>query len=312
MRIVFFGSSSFAVDSLQALIAKHEIAAVFTQPDRRKGRHLQIAKTPVKVCAELNEIDVFQPANVSDEETVALLGKFQADMFVVVSFGQKLSPQVLEIPRLYCVNVHASLLPKYRGAAPINYAIVNGDETTGISIIKMNEFMDGGEIILSKSMDIGDDDSIVLTEKLGKLGSQGLLEALDLISQDKAEFTPQDQAQVTKANKLKKEDGSIDWQLDADSLHDKVRGLLPWPCAYTHYKGKFLKVLRSKVVDSFTERNNSVRPGEVVSICKQKGIVVSCGKGELLIEIVQPEGKRKMDAYSFVLGYHVKQGDVLG
>ncbi len=310
MRIVFFGSSSFAVDSLQSLKSRHEIAAVFTQPDRHKGRHLHLAKTPVKIWTEYNKIDIFQPQNVSDEEIVEILKKFQADIFVVVSFGQKLSHQVLDIPRLYCVNVHASLLPRYRGAAPINYAIVNGDTDTGVTIMKMNEFMDAGDIILSKSIEIRDDNSIVLTEKLGKLGASALLEALDLIEKEKAEFIEQDQAQVTKAVKLKKADGCIDWKGSAEGVHNKVRGLLPWPCAYTYYKGKFLKVLKSKVEECPQETDKIVHPGEVISICKQNGIVISCGLGALRIKIVQPEGKRAMDAHAFVLGHHVKQGDI--
>ncbi|MFH1093913.1 MAG: methionyl-tRNA formyltransferase [Candidatus Omnitrophota bacterium] len=312
MKIVFFGSSLFAVHSLQLLKNKHEVLAVFTQPDRRKGRHLHLAKTPVKICAELNKIDIFQPETISDGQVVAMLKKFQADIFVVVSFGQKLSPEVLGIPRHYCINVHGSLLPRYRGAAPINYAVVNGDKTTGVSIMKMNEFMDGGDIVLSKSIEIGDDDSIVLTEKLGKLGALGLIEALDLIEKGNVEFIKQDQTQVTKANKLKKTDGSINWQESAGSLYNRIRGLLPWPCAYTYYQGMFLKIPKSKVVDCSQERPQFVKPGEVISACAQKGIVVACGSGELMIERIQPEGKRTMDAQAFVLGHHVKSGDVFG
>ncbi len=312
MKIVFFGSSSFAVDSLRALIDRHEIAAVFTQPDRRKGRHLHLAKTVVKLFAEHNNIVVSQSENINDEDAIVMLKKFQADIFVVVSFGQKLSREVLDIPRLYCINVHASLLPSYRGAAPINHAIVNGDKTTGVSIIKMNEFMDGGDIILRKSIETKDDDSIVLTERLGKLGAQGLLEALDLIEKDKVEFIKQDQSQVTQASKLKKLDGSINWQDSAESLHNRVRGLLPWPCAYTYYKGKFLKVLKSKVVECPQERRRDLRLGEVLLICKQKGIIIACGRGELIIERVQPEGKREMDAYAFALGHHVATGECFG
>ncbi|MCG2711350.1 MAG: methionyl-tRNA formyltransferase [Candidatus Omnitrophica bacterium] len=312
MKIVFFGSSSFAVASLQLLKTEHEIAAVFTQPDRSKGRHLHIAKTPVKICAEYNKIEVFQPERISDEQVVAMLKKFQADIFVVVSFGQKLSREVLDIPRLYCVNVHASLLPRYRGAAPINHAIMNGDKITGVSIIKMNEFMDGGDIILSKSLEIGDDDAIMLTEKLGKLGALGLLEAMEIIEKGKVEFIKQEQAQATKANKLKKADGCINWQDSAESLRNKVRGLLPWPCAYTYYKGKFLKVLKSKVIDYPRERPQFVKPAEVISVCAQEGIVIACGRGELKLERVQPEGKRAMDAHAFVLGHHIKTGESLG
>ena len=259
MKIVFFGSSSFAVDSLRSLVSKHEVAGVFTQPDRRKGRHLHLAKTPVKTYAELQKIDILQPDDINNEETVEILKKIQADIFIVVSFGQKLSSQLLDIPKLYCLNVHASLLPRYRGAAPVNYAILNGDKTTGVSIMKMNETMDGGEIILSKSIEINDDDSIVLMEKLGNLGAQGLLETLDLIEKGKAEFKKQDQSQVTKAGKLKKSDGIIDWQDNAEILHNKVRGLLPWPCAYTYFKGKSLKVLKSKVVDCPQEKSKEIK-----------------------------------------------------
>ena len=309
MKIVFFGSSSFAVDSLQSLKSKHEILAVFTQPDRSKGRHLHLAKTPVKICAEYNKFEIFQPEMIGEETVISTLKNLKADIFVVVSFGQKLSRQVLEIPRLYCINVHASLLPRYRGAAPINYAIVNGDKNTGVSIMRMNESMDGGDIILSKSIEIGDFDCITLTEKLGKLGAQGLLEALDLIENGKAEFIKQDQAQATKASKLKKADGQIDWRNSAESLYNKVRGLLPWPCAYTYYKGKFLKILKSRIMDCRQVRPQNIKAGEVILAGRQEGIVVACGIGELRIEKVQHEGKRAMDAHAFMLGHHLKTGE---
>ena len=312
MRIIFFGSSSFAVESLKALTGRHEVLAVFTQPDRRKGRHLHLAKTPVKVFAQESNIDIFQPEKVSGSEVINKLNELKADLFVVVSFGQKLSLEVLNVPELYCINVHASLLPKYRGAAPINYAIVNGDETTGVSIIKMNEFMDGGDIIFSKSMEIGDDDSIVLTEKLGKLGAYALLEALEIIKKGEVEFTKQEASLVSKANKLKKENGRIDWQESAEILHNKVRGLLPWPCAFSYYKGKFLKILKSRVVSCSQVRGENIKPAEVVLVCKHEGFIVACGKGDLRIERLQPEGKRAMSAHDFILGHHVQTGDILG
>lgn len=313
MNIVFFGSSEFAVESLKALLKEHNILAVFTQPDRKKGRHLHLGKTPVKVFAEENSITVFAPQDLLEPQVIAQLESFNADLFVVVSFGRKLSKTILEMPKYFCVNVHASLLPKYRGAAPINMAIVNGDKVTGVSIIKMNERMDCGDLILSKSVDINaDDDALTLTEKLAGLGAQALVEVVGAIEKDKVSFKKQDELKAIVTKKLRKEDGLIKWEDKALNIHNKVRGLLPWPCAYTYYKGKFLKILKTTVLTDQVYKEQEVCPGEIVAIEKNRGVVVSTTKDLLLIKRLQIEGKCAMSAYDFVLGHHLKKGEKFG
>ncbi len=312
MKIVFFGSSDFAVKSLEALIEQHSVLTVVTQPDRRKGRHLTLSDTPVKTYAKAHNISVLQPQKVGDERIRTQLKNFNADLFVVVSFGQILSKEVLEIPKIFSINAHASVLPRWRGAAPINWAIMNGDKTSGVSIIKMNEFMDRGAIILTKSISIQHDDAITLTEKLSRLSAEALLEAIDSIERQKVQFSPQQESLVKIARKLKKEDGLINWPDEARAIHNKVRALLPWPCAYTHFKGKFIKILKTDIIEGNSEIGSENSPGEILEMVKQKGIIVATLKGNLLIEMLQLEGKRAMPAYDFVLGHKMLIGDKLG
>lgn len=312
MKIIFFGSASFAVESLKALIEKHEVMAVFTQPDRKKGRHLMLGLTPVKICAQENGVDIYQPDNVNDHKVIEQLKGFNADLFVVISFGQKLSRQILEIPKFYSINVHGSILPRWRGAAPINYAIISGDKHTGITIMKMNEYMDRGDIILTKTIEIKDDDMPALTKRLAILGKELLLKAMDKIEKNDVQFTKQDEKKATYAGKLTKKDGLINWNEKAAVIHNRIRGLLPWPCAYTYYRGAFLKILKSSLVNLDQEKEKQIVAGKILEICKKRGIIVTCGDGVLLIETLQPEGKKAMTAYDFVLGHHVQKGDSLG
>ncbi len=310
MKIVFFGSSDFSLASLQALQQKHEVLVVYTQPDRKKGRNLLLSQTPVKIYAQEQNLTIFQPEVVSSPEVIEQLSNFNADLFVVVSFGQKLSNQVLDIPKQLCLNVHSSLLPIWRGAAPINYAIINGDKFSGVTIMKMNEQMDGGDMLLTKSIEINDDDAVVLFQKLAVLGAEVLIEAIDLIEKNQAKFTPQDKSKVTVAKKLKKEDGLIDWNDSAVCIYNKVRGLLPWPCAFTHYKNKSLKILKTKIVELNEAEAADNIPGCIIKIEKQEGIVVGTGTQCLLIEDLQLEGKKAMKAYDFVIGHKVQVGDI--
>jgi len=311
MDTVFFGSSDFSVESLRVLAQLHRVAAVFTQPDRRKGRHLHLSETPVKIFAGEHGLPVFQPENVNTPEIIARLNQYNADVFVVVSFGQKLSPEVLAIPKKFCVNVHSSLLPRWRGAAPINRAITDGDSQTGVTVMKMNEYMDRGDIILSRTTPIsGDDDAVTLSHRLAGLGAQALQEALAAIEQGTVHFTAQDEALATIAKKLKKEDGAIDWRQTSRHIHDQVRGLLPWPCGHTHYKGMFIKILKTSLITGPVERLKDFSAGQIIAVEKKKGIVVAAGDSALLIETMQSEGKRAMSAYDFVLGHHVRVGDV--
>jgi len=310
MKIIFLGSSDFAVVSLEALLESHDIAAVFTQPDRRKGRHLTFAQTPVKVFSIQKNIPVFQPHDINTPQSMESLMSFDADLFVVVSFGQKLSNEVLNIPKQYCINVHASVLPQLRGASPINSAIVNGDEISGVTIMKMAQAMDAGDMIFQKEIPIEEsDNALTLHAKLSVLGAQALLESVKLIEKDKVAFIKQDESLVTFARKLKKEQGLIDWQQPARAIHNKVRGLLPWPCAFTYYQEKFLKILKTTIL---TRKTKHVRPGEIVGIEKHKGIIIATATTDVLIEELQLEGKKTAAAYDFVLGHKVQPGDMLG
>lgn len=307
MNIVFFGTSEFAIPALKNFLdSTHKVLAVVTQPDRKKGRRLQLSPPPTKVLALAKNIPAYQPQDASGRESVGYLKGLDADLFVVVSFGQILKKEVLAIPKVYSINLHGSLLPRYRGAAPTNWAIINGDEISGVTVIKMDERMDEGDIILKKEMEIDrDDTNITLSEKLSDLGAITLLEAVKLINAKSFSFTKQDNSQATYAPKLKKEDGLIDWNGDAVKIHNKVRGLLPWPGAYTHLEGRILKVLNTEVSVSSREE---AKFGEVIDIVKNKGIVVRAGGGDLIIKYLQLEGKKVLDVDSFLRGHKIAKG----
>ncbi|MDO8525125.1 MAG: methionyl-tRNA formyltransferase [Candidatus Omnitrophota bacterium] len=307
MNIVFFGTSEFAIPSLRALLdSGHKALAVVTQPDRKSGRNLKLSPSPVKVLAIAKYIPVFQPWCASDTESMSYLKKLNADLFIVISFGQILKREILSIPKLYAINVHGSLLPKYRGAAPTNWAVMNGDNVSGVTVIKLNEKMDEGDVILRRETAIdADDTNITLTEKLSETGAAALIEAMSMIENGSANLEKQDSAKATYAPKLKKEDGLIDWNQGAVRIHNKVRGLLPWPGAYTYYDGKILKILKTEVLPP---QAGSGDMGEVVDIAKDKGIIVRTGSGGLAIQYLQLEGKRDLDAGSFIRGHRIERG----
>jgi len=299
MKIIFFGSSEFAVPMLEALEGKEEVVLVVTQPDRKKGRSLKVSSTPLKEAAQKSGIEVNQPANVNSKDSIEYLRKFNADIFIVVSFGQILSGKLLEVPRLYSLNVHASLLPKYRGAAPINWAIANGDKETGVTIIKMNEKMDEGEIALKEAVSVGsEDDATCLSKKLSKRGAELLLKSIDLIACGKMNFIKQDNKDATYAPKLKKEDGFIDWTQGADEICNRIRAFVPWPGCFTDYNKKILKIWKARPVASSLKS----RPGTVLEVRKE-GIMVKAGKDAVTIEDLQLEGKRRMNAEEFIAGH---------
>jgi methionyl-tRNA formyltransferase len=307
VNIVFFGTSEFAMTVLRRLIdSEHKVLAVVTQPDRQKGRRLKVSPSPTKVLAKTKEIAVFQPDDASSKESIAYLKKLNADLFVVVAFGQILKKEVLETPGVYAVNIHSSLLPKYRGAAPTNWAIMNGDTASGVTIIRMNEKMDEGDIILKKEIAIDKEDTnITLSEKLADIGADALMEAMESIGSASVRFTKQDDSAATYALKLKKEDGLINWNESAVKIHNKVRGLLPWPGAYTHFKGKILKILKTEVLEAGNCKGVN---GEVVDVIKHKGIVIKAGEGNLLIQYVQIEAKKPFDTDAFLCGHKIPIG----
>ncbi len=307
MNIVFFGTSRFAIESLRTLLAsRHKVLALVTQPDKKKGRFLKLSPPPAKVLALSKNIPVYQPQDASSKESAEYLKKFGADMFVVISFGQILKKDILSIPKRYCINLHGSLLPEYRGAAPTNWAVINGEKTSGVTIIKMNERMDAGDIIARCEVEVEPvDTNITLSEKLSDAGARLLIEALDMIESKKETLTRQDDTKASYAPKLRKEDGLIDWNESALVIHNKVRGLIPWPGAYTYYNGKILKILHTKLPNE--PAGKTVAPGEVLYIGKE-GMRVRTGSGELVIEYLQLEGKKEMDSAAFVRGHRIATG----
>jgi methionyl-tRNA formyltransferase len=312
MNIVFFGSANFSVPSLKALLAGgHRISCVLTQPDRQKGRGLQIAETAVKKMAKDATLNIYQPPHVNTDEVIKFLKTLSPDLFVVVAYGQILSQEILDIPKIFSINAHASLLPRYRGAAPINWSIINGDSKTGITIIKMIDKMDAGPIISQETLDISEDDtSVTLEEKLSSLAAQFLLDAIKSIENKDYHLTAQDETKVSLAPKLKKEDGQINWNKSAQDICNLIRGVLPWPGAFTYYNGKLLKIYRAEVIR--LPGHSVIRsPAQIIEISKE-GIVVSVAQDNLIIEELQIEGKKRMDVKEFIAGHKICVGDILG
>jgi methionyl-tRNA formyltransferase len=312
MKIVFMGTPRYAAKILKDLIAsRHEILCVITQPDRPSGRGLKISFSPVKELALKQSLRVEQPERVKSALLVDLLKELKPDIIVVVAFGKILPKEILMIPKYGCVNVHASLLPKYRGAAPVQWALLNGEKETGVTLMNMNELLDAGEIILQEKIRIQDEDNAeTLTEKLFDLGSQLLLNGLEQINKGRAKFTPQQEALATNAPSIKKESAELDWKKSALQIHNRIRALVPWPVAHTFYKKQQLRILKSdlNVLDFETKFK---LPGTIVQIVKNEGFIIATGNGHLLIKTVQPAGKKKMKAFDFVIGHDVKIGEAL-
>jgi methionyl-tRNA formyltransferase len=307
MRIVFFGSDIFAVPCLEALaVSQFEVAAVVTQPDKKKGRHLALGYSAVKATALNLGLKILQPEKISDQDFIGILKDYQPDLLVVAAYGKILSRAVLEIPRIMPLNIHGSLLPKYRGAAPINWAMINGEKETGITLIRMNEAMDAGDIIVKASIRISEEDTAAtLRGRLAILGAEALIQLLKKIEgQEKITFTPQDEKSASLAPKLKKSDGLIDWRKDAKEIYNRIRGLQPWPDSFTYYKGKMIKVLAAEAIEGQPDRGVA---GEVVAIA-ENGIMISTGKGLLRIKEIQLESAKRMPVRQFVLGHRIETG----
>lgn len=309
MRIVFFGSDDFAAVHLKKLLeSSHQIIACVTQPDRPKGRGMKIVESPIKSIAISKNITLLQPETLKDEAFRTQLRSFNADVFVVVAYGKILSESVLSIPRIFCVNVHGSLLPKYRGAAPISWAITNGDIETGVTVMKMSPILDAGEIILQAKLVIDAKDTAgSLRERMAQLGATTLIEALEQIEKNQNNLLRQDLALVSHAPKLTKELGYIEWKEPALKIHNLVRGLQPWPGAYTSVNGKMVKILQTQV----SETASPLPPGTVINI-EKKGVEIATGEKALLILKVQPESGKPMDGRSFALGHKLVAGKQLG
>ena len=305
MKIVFMGTPAFAVPSLKALIREHRVVGVFCQPDKPVGRHQnRLQPPPVKVCALDHEIPVCQPERLRDAAALAVLRELDPELIVVAAYGRILPDDILALPPKGCINVHSSLLPKYRGAAPINWAILNGEAETGVTIMHMASELDAGDVILQRSTPIGpDEDAETLYHRLAELGGEMVVEAVAQIGAGTATRTPQDPKQATLAPMLSKTLSPIDWTQSAQAIHDKIRGLLPWPAASTDIiSGEPMKLYRS----SLSGQSAGAHPGVIVS-AGQQGIDIVCGDGQLLrILELQPPGKKRMSAAAYLAGHPIK------
>ncbi len=314
MKIIFMGTPDFACPSLLTLIeSKHNIVGVITQPDRRKGRGMKISLSPVKELALGNNLNIYQPSNINDPEFIDLLRKISPDLVAIVAFGQILSKEILELPKYGCINLHASLLPKYRGAAPIPWAILAGEEKTGVTTFYLSEEVDGGDTILQREEGIRENDTTVtLSKRLADMGTELLIETIDKIERQEAPRISQDKEKATYAPRLKKEDGFIDWKKSASRIERFVRAMDPRPGAFTHLAGKLLKIWKAEEIqDTRHKIQDTKSSGQIVDITKE-GMVVACGEGFSLVKEVQPPGKKRMSASSFSSGYRIKTGDILG
>ena len=308
MKIVFMGTPDFAARALEALIdAGHEITAVVTQPDKPKGRSSELIPSPVKVCACRHQIPVMQPKRIKTPEAVAELKQYEADVYVVAAFGQILSREILDIPPYGSLNIHASLLPKYRGSSPIQRVILDGEEKTGVTIMQMDEGIDTGDMLYKKEIPIlPEDDFESLHDKLMYLGGEAIVEALELLTLGKLIPEKQDDALSCHAPMIDKSMGEIHFEMSAVQIDRLIRGMTPWPSAFTYYKGKQLKVWKAVPVEG-----TAGTPGEIIRVEKDS-ITVACGEGALQIYALQLEGKKRMSAKDFLVGRTVEIGTMLG
>jgi len=301
MKIIFAGTPDFAVPALQALIdSSHDIVAVYTQPDRHAGRGQHVHMSPVKELALKNQLTVCQPKSLRDVDVQNELANWQSDVMVVAAYGLLLPPAVLTLPRYGCINIHASLLPRWRGASPIQRAILSGDKKTGITIMQMDEGLDTGDMIAHKSIVIAVDDTAqTLHDKLAPLGSTLLLETLTKIENSTATFTKQNDNEATLAPKIKKTDGEIDWQQSAEQIALQVRAFNPWPVAFTHINDQVLRVWYAEKINAKTNAS----PGTVIKADHQ-GLDVATGEGVVRLLTLQAPGSRKMSVNDF---YNARQ-----
>lgn len=309
MRVIFMGTPDFAVETLRKLIEVHEVVGVFTQPDKPKGRGKKLTPPPVKEVAEEYSIPVFQPVKVREPEWVEKIHSLNPDVIVVVAYGQILSQSILDIPRYGCINVHASLLPKYRGAAPINWAIVHGETESGVTTMQMDAGLDTGDMLLKESVEItGDMTAQLLHDRLSAVGAGLLIETLRLAEKNALEPEKQNNDQSSYAPMMSKKVSLIDWTESARQISNKVRGFNPWPVAYTTYMDQTLKIYKSH----FRDGNGSGKdPGTVVEIAKDS-FSVATGEGVLVVEEIQWGSGKRMPVAAFLLGHKLEKGQQLG
>ena len=314
MKAVFMGTPEFAVPTLQALIDHHEVLAVVTQPDKQRGRGKKMQFPPVKEKAVEYDIPVYQPQRARDEEFIEELKNLNPDVIVVVAYGQILPESILNIPKYGCINVHGSLLPKYRGAAPIEWTIINGETESGVTTMYMAKGLDTGDMIEKTVVPIADTDTgVTLHDKLADAGAELILSTLSKLENHTAIRTPQDDSLSCYASMLKKEMGELDFTKDAASLERLIRGLQPWPVAYTKMNQKTVRIYEASVCEQpeeALEDGTQIVPGMIVRVTK-KNFTVACGNGALMIRKLQPEGKKPMDCAAFLAGNKLKTGQMI-
>ncbi|WP_319370926.1 methionyl-tRNA formyltransferase [uncultured Ilyobacter sp.] len=305
MRILFMGTPDFAVPSLDLLNKHHDIVGVFTKIDKPNMRGKKIKFTPVKEYALENEITVYQPNSVRTEETLNLVKEINPDLIVVVAYGKILPKELIDIPKYGVINVHSSLLPKYRGAAPIHAAIINGDTESGVSIMYIAEELDAGDVILQGKTTINEEDTLeTLHDRLMDIGAKTLLEAVDLIEEEKAPRIPQNHEEATFVRPFKKEDCEINWEQENFKIYNFVRGMNPFPSAHTYSEGKMYKIYKVEKIS----REYEGEPGEIVELLKGRGPVVKTGNGSLIITEAKPENKKKLTGSDLVNGNYFNIG----
>lgn len=308
MKIVFMGTPEFAVPSLEAIINNFGVEAVFTQPDRPKGRGKKVAMSPVKEVALKNNIEVCQPTKLKNEpEFIEKLKKIEPDFIIVVAYGQILSKEVLEIPKYACINLHASLLPKYRGAAPLNWAIINGEKKSGNTTMLMDVGLDTGDMLMSQEVEINEDMTAgdlhdILMHQGGKL----LVETINKMVKGEINPQKQDESSTCYASMLDKKIACIDWKNSAKNIHNLIRGLNPWPVAYTYYNDKAMKIYKSQVLNE----KSSKEPGTIIEVSKN-GLKIACGDGILLVKEIQFPGKKSLKVEEYIRGNSIEVGSIL-
>lgn len=306
MRVIFMGTPDFAAETLSALLdSTHEVVAVFTQPDKPKGRGKELSMTPVKELAVERNIPVYQPVKIREQENIDIIKEINADVIVVAAFGQILPKAILDAPKYGCINVHASLLPKYRGAAPIQWAVINGDEVAGVTTMQMGTGLDTGDMLLKKEVVLDKKETGgSLFDKLSHEGAKLLLETLELADKGMLKPQPQDDSQSTYAKMLNKSLGKLDFSKSAVETERLIRGLNPWPSAYARFKGKTLKIWDADVIEGAFDGNN----GDIIDV-NAEYFTVKCESGALKINEVQLEGKKRMNTADFLRGYRMEAGE---